>query len=78
MTKVVVTKRASGAGSKAGSVSEKRVRDAEGKLQTVRTLDGRSTTFGSDLTYVFSKNVAKARRENKQATGVTDRAPAKV
>lgn len=63
---------------KPGGVGEKRVRDASsGKFLTVRTIDATSKTFGSDLTYVFTKNVAKARRENKQVTGTTDRAPGK-
>ena len=64
--------------AKSGSVGEKRVRDATGKVLTVRTLQAQSKTFGKDLTYVFTKNVAKARRENKEATGALDRAPAKA
>jgi hypothetical protein len=58
------------------SVTEKRVHNA-GKISTIRTLDGGSKSFGNDLTYVFTRNVAKARRENKLVTGTTDRAPAK-
>jgi hypothetical protein len=58
------------------AVTEKRVHSA-GKISTIRTLDGGSKTFGNDLTYVFTRNVAKARRENKLVTGATDRAPAK-
>ena len=59
-------------------MTEKRVRDtATGKFHVMRTLDGQSKTFSSDLTYVFTRNVAKARRENKQVTGATDRVPAK-
>lgn len=79
MAKVVVTKFASRAkGRTAAAVGEKRVRDAAtGRFLTVRTLDGQSKTFASDLTYVFTKNVAKARRENKQVTGSSDRVPAK-
>jgi hypothetical protein len=41
-------------------------------MKTVRTLDARSATFGDDLLYVFGKNVAKARRDNKRVTGATD------
>lgn len=80
MAKVVIASRAGSKKAKplAGGVAEKRVRDqATGRFHVVRTLDGHSKTFGSDLTYVFSKNVAKARRDNKSVTGVTDRAPAK-
>lgn len=37
--------------------------------KVIRTLDARSDAFGDDLTYVFRKNVEKARRENKRLTG---------
>lgn len=81
MSKVVITKLSSSKatkGKKAGSVREKRVRSADtGQFVTMRTLDGGSKTFGNDLTYVFTRNVAKARRDNKKVSGVTDRAPAK-
>jgi hypothetical protein len=81
MVKVVVANlgRSSKAGAKKAdfSGSEKRVRNPEGQLKTLRTLDLGSRTFGNDLGYVFSKNVAKARRDNKRVTGSTDVAPAK-
>jgi len=48
------------------SVKTKRVRDANGKLTTVLSIDANSPTFESDLTYVFKKNVAAARRKNKK------------
>jgi hypothetical protein len=54
------------------AVVEKRVRDAEGNVKTLRTLDVGSATFGDDLLYVFKKNVAKARRDNKRITGSAD------
>lgn len=80
MAKVVIKKFG---GSKAGmhgaAVTQKRVRDAiSGRFLTVRTIDARSKTLGHDLNYVFSKNVAKARRDNKAVTGVVDRAPTKA
>jgi hypothetical protein len=56
----------------ATSVTEKRVRDTEGQVKTLRTLDAGSRTFGDDLQYVFGKNVAKARRDNKRAIGAAD------
>lgn len=79
MAKVVVTTFAKAkGGARAGAVTQKRVRDSSsGKLMTIRTIDGQSKTIGQDLSYVFSKNVAKARRENKAVTGVADRAPRK-
>lgn len=81
MAKVVVGKLTSTAGkgkTDAGvAVTEKRIHDAEGKPRIVRTVDAGSRSFGADLRYVFEKNVAKARRDNKRVTGVTDVAPAK-
>jgi hypothetical protein len=68
-------------GGKAGrggaSVKEERIRDAAGQVKILRTLDARSRTFGDDLRYVFGKNVAKARRDNKKAVGSADIAPDK-
>ena len=60
-----------------GSVTEQRVRTPEGRMTTIRRIDARSPTFGEDMLYVFSKNVAAARRENKRVIGKTDVAPAK-
>ncbi len=59
-------------GSGHTSVTEKRVRATDGQIKTVRTVDSNSATFGSDLLYVFGKNVAKARRDNKRLTGAAD------
>jgi hypothetical protein len=71
MTKVVISgvkaRRASRPSK--GGVVEKRVLSGEGKVKILRQLDLRSSTFGTDLQYVFSKNVAKARRDNKRITG---------
>jgi hypothetical protein len=57
------------------SVPEKRVRDTAGQVKTLRVLDIGSGTFGDDLQYVFGKNVAKARRDNKRIIGTSDVAP---
>jgi len=74
MAKIVVTSLKSKAGGRAlaASVTKKRVRDTNGQLKTLRTLDAGSRTFGDDLGYVFGKNVAKARRENKRIVGAPD------
>jgi len=75
MAKIVVASLKSNPKSSAevkSSVVERRVRDAEGQVKTLRTLDAGSSTFGNDLLYVFGKNVAKARRDNKRVTGSTD------
>jgi hypothetical protein len=66
-----------GKGRKGPAVTEKRVYDADGNLQTVRAMDARSENFGGDLRYIFERNVAKARRDNKRVTGAADVAPAK-
>jgi hypothetical protein len=78
VTKVVVGKLAGPAGKgKPGTVTEKRVSNAQGKTVVVRTVDIGSRSFGEDFRYVFEKNVAKARRDNKRVAGVTDVAPIK-
>lgn len=74
--KKVVGKRRKGA-TRPDSVGQKRVRSADGEFRTLRTIKTDSKTFGNDLTYVFGKNVAKARRENKRLTGSTDVVPFK-
>lgn len=59
------------------SVSRKRVTRATGERKTVYTLDASSPHFEEGLHYVFAKNVAKARRDNKRILGVADIAPPK-
>jgi hypothetical protein len=54
------------------SVREKRVYRADGTVARVLSVDANSPTFGDDLTYVFEKNVARARRENKRLFGSAD------
>jgi len=71
MVKVVVKRLKSSNRGKA-SVGKKRVRDTSGQSKILRTLDVGSTTFGSDLQYVFDRNVAKARRDNKRVAGIAD------
>ncbi len=73
MAKVIVTSlNAKPEKTGRATVSEKRVRDADGQVMTLRTLDAKSSTFGTDLKYVFGRNVAKARRDNKAAIGTAD------
>ncbi|SMD13010.1 hypothetical protein [Rhizobium sp. RU36D] len=77
MAKVVVKKfNNPKLGARDTAVTQKRVRDVDsGQYVTLRTIDAQSKTLGKDLSYVFSRNVDKARRENKAVTGVRDRAP---
>lgn len=76
MVKVVV-RDLKNVGQTSLNVSEKQVRDTDGRRKTVRRIDAASPSFGADLTYVFRKNVAKARRENKRIVGVSDIVPSK-
>jgi hypothetical protein len=50
-------------------VREKVLRDATGRTVRVLSLDANSATFSDDLTEVFARNVARARRENKRLFG---------
>ena len=59
------------------SVKTKRVLDRTGALITLHTIDADSATFDSDLSYVFERNVAKARRENRRLFGFSDRVSSK-
>jgi hypothetical protein len=58
-------------------VGKKRVVTADGRRETIWTVDARSPTLGDDMLYVFQRNVAKARRENKRLTGKADFVPPK-
>jgi hypothetical protein len=53
-------------------VREKRLRNADGKLVRVLSLDANSATFIDDLTTVFQRNVKRARQENKRLFGSPD------
>ena len=59
---------------KAKGVSRKSVVSPSGKRVTVRLLKADSQSFSDDFSYVFEKNVAKARSENRK----TARAAKKV
>ncbi|MBX9845574.1 MAG: hypothetical protein K2Z80_27600 [Xanthobacteraceae bacterium] len=74
MAKVIVknlSKSLAAAGRR--SLPEKRVVNAEGKVVKIPMIDSDSPHFSADLLRVFRKNVAKARRENKQRFGSPDR-----
>ena len=70
-TKIVTTKLRPAKTAK-HSVREKRVRKPNGEYVVVHKLDANSSTFTDDLTYVFEKNVARARRQNKKLLGTAD------
>jgi len=75
MVTKVVTAKLNGGKPRKHSVVEKRVRRPDGKVVVVREIDANSKTFADDLTYVFQKNVARARRENKRILGTADFVP---
>lgn len=49
-----------------GAVKTKKIKTPDGEVVTVHTVNADSRTFSTDLTYVFAKNVAKAKRANKR------------
>lgn len=51
----------------------KRVRNAQG--ESFRVVDAASQTLPNDIRYVFSQNVSKARKDNKQRLGSSDLVP---
>ena len=55
-----------------------RLRDTSLRRVSVLRFDPDSTTLAEDLTYIFQRNVAKARRENKRLFGSPDGPKAKL
>jgi hypothetical protein len=72
---LATSKSAKAAGARA--LGKKRVATPDGGWKTVRTLDVYSPNFDDAYLYAFSRNVAKARRENKRLTGKADFVPPK-
>jgi hypothetical protein len=66
MVKIVTRSLNKNSPSRSASVAKKRVRDANGNWRTVHKLDANSASFAKDFQYVFSKSVAKARKENRE------------
>jgi hypothetical protein len=63
--------------SREAVVRTNRIRQADGKYVTHRTIDADSAKFGDALDWVFARNVDKARDTNKKVTGKRDFEPAK-
>jgi hypothetical protein len=80
MTQIIVKKIAGKKSKKSGSTSValKRVYNPNGQLVRILSVDANSPTFGDDLGAVFTRNVAKARRENKKKFGSPDRVAQKA
>jgi hypothetical protein len=62
-------------GSRSKGVVVKVTRDGNGDRLHLRTVDAASATLSEDITEVFAKNVAKARRENRKLFGTAEYAP---
>jgi hypothetical protein len=72
MTKVVIADLSLIGSKKSDSVREMRVWNSKGEIVRINWLDANSPTFIDDLTWVFRKNVKKARQENKRLFGSPD------
>jgi hypothetical protein len=73
MTKVMVAKiTRKKLGGRSSRPTTKHIRGANGKPVSIYAVDSNDDNFDSDLTYVFTRNVAKARRENKRLFGSAD------
>ena len=79
MTKVVFASLNTGRRTKSApaAVARKRVATPDGGSKILLALDANSPSFEEGMQYVFSKNVAKARRENKRILGSADIVPRK-
>jgi hypothetical protein len=67
-----------GTGRAGSSVVTKSVHKPGGERIKILSVDANSPTFGNDLTIVFERNVAKARRANKKKFGSPDRVAQKT
>jgi hypothetical protein len=61
--------------TRSGGVVVKITRDGNGARVQLRKVDAASATLSEDITEVFVKNVAKARRENRKLFGTAEYAP---
>lgn len=80
MTRVVVRPLATKKRTKAshGAVVSKSIHVPGGKRLRILSIDANSPSFATDLSVVFERNVAKARRENKKKFGSSDPAARKA
>jgi hypothetical protein len=73
MAKVVIAELGNTTGARGKtSVRRRRMCGSDGTVTQAMILDLTSATFDDDLTYVFERNVAKARRENRILLGSAD------
>ena len=57
------------------NVEVRRVRGSDGRFRERFAIDSNSPTLDADLTFVFQRNVARERRENKRLFGSPDGLP---
>lgn len=77
MTKVVFASlKPSGSGKPSSAVTTKRIKIPDGVSVIVHTVDADAESFANDMSYVFRKNVARARRQNRQLRDPGRRVPA--
>ncbi len=77
MSKLANTKAAQKGGTprRRRSVAIKHVRGPKGQETELFVVDSNDDNFDDDLTYVFQRNVARARQENKRLFGSPDGVP---
>jgi hypothetical protein len=79
MTRIIVKKLGkSGSRHARSSVVSKTVHKPNGQRTKILSVDANSPTFGNDLSIIFERNVAKARRANKKKFGSPDRVAQKA
>jgi hypothetical protein len=80
MTRIIVRKLNGKVGARHArtSVVSKSVHKPSGERARILSVDANSPTFGSDLSIIFERNVAKARRANKKKFGSPDRVAQKA
>ena len=79
MTRVVIKKLSAKNGVNGrSSVVSKSIHKPNGQRVRILSVDANSPTFGTDLSVIFERNVAKARRDNKKKFGSADRVSQKT
>jgi hypothetical protein len=78
MSKVVYASLKDAKRARSNSVKTKRLKNADGKMLTISVVDADSPTFSDDISYVFRKNVKRARRANKAIRRISNAVAAKT
>jgi hypothetical protein len=78
MTRIIVRKLNGKGRHGRSSVASKSVHKPGGERTKILSVDANSPTFGNDLSIIFERNVARARRANKKKFGSADRVTQKA